>query len=711
MEASAVIACAAAVLSLGIAAAVLARERKSTASRLLAAAMACLGLESLMVGFGLFALEPEAMLAWQRRRFVPLAVAPALWITFGLVYARGEYRHFLRQWRLLLWTAFALPLGVALGLNGNLLTVAEPKPLTGFWVLPLAPAGSAVMVLYVLGLLVALVNFERTMRAAIGVMRWRIKFMILGLGVLLALRLYSATHAILYSALDLSLEGLNAGGAIVACGLVTVSLLRSRLLGVDLYPSGRFLRGSLVVLVAGAYFLCVGVLAKLVVYFGGAAGFPFKAFLLFLAFVLLALLLFSDRARQWLRRFMSRHLHVQQYDYRGVWRTFTQRTALARTQQDFCRSLAEMVSETLQALSVTVWVVDDTGEQLLFGGSTNLSSDGARGRQPGEAEARAVIAEIGNHTAAIELQPADEGWRRILREMNPGQFQVVKEQACIPLRSSSALHGIMLLGDRVNALPYSTEEHELLSVMAEQAAAYLHGLQLSESLARARQMEAFQAMSTFFVHDLKNTTATLSLMLQNLPKHFEDPAFRKDALRSIGTSVDKMNTLIRRLTLLRGRLELHLESCDLSALAAAALDDMQGKLTCTVERELTPDLVTRLDPQQVQRVVTNLLLNARDAVDAAGTVGLRTYRHDGWAVLAVSDNGVGMDREFVRRSLFRPFQSTKKDGMGIGLFQTKTILEAHKGKIEVETESGRGTTFRVRLPLQGETVETENTRS
>ena len=639
-----------------------------------------------------------------------MVLLPACWIAFGVVYARGDYQRFLKKWRLVLWAVFTVPLSIAILFRNNTLTAIVPKPETDFWVLPLGPAGSVVIVLYVLGLLVALVNFERTLRASIGVMRWRIKFMILGIGVLLALRIYSATHAILYSELDLSLESLNASGAIVACALMTVALVRSRLLGVDLYPSGRFLRGSLVVLVAGAYFLCVGVLAKVVVHFGGARGFPFKAFLLFLAFVLLALLMFSDRARQWLRRFMSRHLHAQEYDYRGVWRMFTQRTALARNEQDFCRSLAEMVSETLQALSVTVWVLDDNGEQFLFGGSTNLSPDAARDLQPREEEARAIVNQLQSHPKPVDLQPSNEDWRKILREMNPRQFAVVKRQTCIPLRSSGSLHGIMLLGDRVNALPYSTEEQELLSVMAEQAAAHLHGLQVAESLARAKQMEAFQAMSTFFVHDLKNTTATLSLMLQNLPKHFDNPAFRADALRSIGKSVDKMNTLIRRLTLLRQRLELHLEPVDLSGIAAVTVDGMAEAFACTIERELTPNLVVRIDSEQMQRVIANLLLNARDAVSDGGTIRLRTYHYDTWAVLTVSDDGIGMDREFVERSLFRAFQSTKKDGMGIGLFQSKTIVEAHHGRIEVETQKGKGTTFRVRLPLQGETLESKDPR-
>jgi signal transduction histidine kinase len=101
------------------------------------------------------------------------------------------------------------------------------------------------------------------------------------------------------------------------------------------------------------------------------------------------------------------------------------------------------------------------------------------------------------------------------------------------------------------------------------------------------------------------------------------------------------------------------------------------------------------------KVATNLIFNAREAVPpSSGLVQIQTSQSNGWAVLAISDNGCGMSREFLNRSLFRPFQTTKKNGLGIGMFQSKMIVEAHKGKIEVESETGKGTTFRVFLPLK-----------
>jgi signal transduction histidine kinase len=107
----------------------------------------------------------------------------------------------------------------------------------------------------------------------------------------------------------------------------------------------------------------------------------------------------------------------------------------------------------------------------------------------------------------------------------------------------------------------------------------------------------------------------------------------------------------------------------------------------------------RIDTPQMQNVITNLVLNARDAIGQRGQIRIQTSQENGWVVLAIRDNGCGMSQDFIRQSLFRPFQTTKKGGTGIGIFQCKMVVEAHDGKIEVESEPGQGTTFRVLLPL------------
>jgi signal transduction histidine kinase len=92
-------------------------------------------------------------------------------------------------------------------------------------------------------------------------------------------------------------------------------------------------------------------------------------------------------------------------------------------------------------------------------------------------------------------------------------------------------------------------------------------------------------------------------------------------------------------------------------------------------------------------------MNAQDASAGGGRIRVCTEHQDGNVMLAVIDTGCGMSPAFVQERLFRPFQSTKKQGLGIGLFQCRAIVQTHGGSLHVESEVGAGTTFTVTLPL------------
>jgi signal transduction histidine kinase len=105
------------------------------------------------------------------------------------------------------------------------------------------------------------------------------------------------------------------------------------------------------------------------------------------------------------------------------------------------------------------------------------------------------------------------------------------------------------------------------------------------------------------------------------------------------------------------------------------------------------------DSEALLRVIQNLVTNAMEAVRGSGTVTVRSYEDGGQVVCEVTDTGIGMSPEFIQKSLFAPFRSTKTGGWGIGLYQAKGIVEAHGGTIEVTSREGAGSTFRLRLPL------------
>jgi putative PEP-CTERM system histidine kinase len=267
----------------------------------------------------------------------------------------------------------------------------------------------------------------------------------------------------------------------------------------------------------------------------------------------------------------------------------------------------------------------------------------------------------------------------------------------VPLLGRGELLGLITLGDRVGGAHLSAQDFEVLKCVADHTAAALMNVQLAQRLLEAKELEAFQAMAAFFVHDLKNAASTLTLTLENLPRHFDNPEFRADALRGVAGAAAHLNRLIARLGQLRHEVKFELVPADVNDVVTQALAGLNG-VGATVIQETQPLPRIPLDGEQINKVITNLVLNATEAVAAGGRVRVATAQQSGWVVLTVADDGCGMSADFVARSLFRPFQTTKKSGLGIGMFQSKMIVEAHGGRIAVASAAGRGTTFNVFLP-------------
>jgi putative PEP-CTERM system histidine kinase len=400
------------------------------------------------------------------------------------------------------------------------------------------------------------------------------------------------------------------------------------------------------------------------------------------------------------RRFFSRYLQRPLYDYRSVWRNFTEATASRVKQEDLCEAAAKQVADIFQALSVTIWLVDEKRENLFFAASTSLSPAAGKELAPQKEEAMAIIRTMQDQTEPKDIESSKGDWAVALRRCHPTQFRTGGSRVCVPMTAGQQLMGIMTLGDRVGGTFFSLQDFDLLKCVGDQVAAGLLNAQLSQKLLQTKELEAFQTMSAFFVHDLKNTASTLNLMLQNLPVHFDNPAFREDALRGVAKTCDHINHLIGRLSLLRHDLHIRPVELDLNDVISRVLTSWNGATGITLVKNFRPCPKTLLDQEQILKVVTNLVLNATEAVPAGGQIVVETSHGNGWTVLTVSDNGCGMEPEFVRRALFRPFQTTKKNGFGIGMFQSKMIVEAHGGRIEVESELKKGTTFRVLLPVQ-----------
>ena len=697
---------ATAVLCGAVALTVVWSERRSVVYLAFVAGMALLAAESVFSGLAWQAMPGVATEAgvrqaveWQRCKLGAGALLPGVWLFFALSYGRGNYREFVRRWRLMLLAVFLPPLALAV-LDDHL--IAPVRLPDGAVQMTLGGLGGvSFFVALLAGWVLVGLNLEKTFRASVGVLRWRIKFMILALAVLFVVRFCTTSQILLSHRLDLRLQLIDVGALLVACLLLLRASFRRGHLDFDVYPSQAVLQSSVTILLAGVYLLVIGALARLIALFHFGEGDLIQWFVFLVAAVLFAILLLSDRVRLHLSRFVSRHFQRPLYDYRTVWRRFTEATAACVNQSDLCQVSVKMVTDLFQSLSVTIWLVDEPQAQLVFMASTFLTEAKAAGLRPGKEEFATLVRALRMQREPVDIDAGKQAWAEILRRCHPDEFHKGGNRICVPLIVSEELIGLVILGDRVSAATFTWQDFDLLKCIGDHIAAGLLNTRLSQKLLQAKELEAFQTMSAFFVHDLKNTANTLNLMLQNLPVHFDDPAFRADALRGVSKTVAHINRLIGRLGSIRHELQIKPVEADLNELVVKSLAGWEEVAGIQLNKALAPLPKVAFDPEQMLKVTTNLIFNAREALPpGSGQVSIQTLRRAGWAVLAISDNGCGMSREFLDRSLFRPFQTTKKNGLGIGMFQSKMIVEAHKGKIEVESDPGKGTTFRVFLPLQ-----------
>jgi signal transduction histidine kinase len=232
--------------------------------------------------------------------------------------------------------------------------------------------------------------------------------------------------------------------------------------------------------------------------------------------------------------------------------------------------------------------------------------------------------------------------------------------------------------------------------------------QLRAQIAReeeSRQFESFMRISAMLTHDLKNAIEGLSLTVGNMERHFDNPQFRADAMRGLTGATDKLKALVARLsrpmTSLSGE---HKRPTDIDLVPiiqrvlATTAEPLRSKHA--IVTRLPPSLHALADPARVEEVLENLVLNALEAmVDKGGTLTVEAGQtQNGAPMFSISDTGRGMSRTFIETRLFRPFSTTKRSGIGLGLYTCREVIKASGGSIEVDSVEGAGTTFRVVLP-------------
>ncbi len=644
--------------------------------------------------------EPQRLLALQRWQWASGALLPGIWLAFSLGFAKSGAAIPSRAWRWTLAGLMGIPSVLAFPWADLLFTGQVLKDLSWGWFLPIGWPGKLFVAVTLLGWVLGLANLERTIRVAAGRARWQVKFLVFGLGGLAALQVYTGGQALLFGGADTILEQVNGLALLPASLSLGVGVWRCGVREVRIQLSHSALYHSLTFLVVGIYFLLAGAAAQLLVLLGALEGIHYKILFVFLVVCGAGAVLFSDRVRYRVRKIVRQNFLKSRYDYREVWSRFTQSTAGLTEPRALCREAARFLAETLEALSVSVWLLEEREGSLRLAASTVYPEGESLEVPLGLLEAGELLSLLAVHPfPVVDLEGDVPQSLADWKASASGFLQDAMVRYCVPLVAARRLLGMVTVGERIRWVPLAEEDKDLLRTLVDQLAMGLAQSRLSEELREARELEAFQSMAAFLVHDLKNLSAKLALTAQNLPEYFQEPEFREDAVRVITQSVEKIKAMCSQLSLTREGLQVRPQEVDPRELLRQSLKELDGVLRAEVVQELGEVPTVRADPELMKRVLVNLLLNANEAVSEKGRILVGAWAGGGCVVLRVEDDGKGIPREFMEKSLFRPFRTSKPGGMGIGLFQCKTMVEAQGGRIEVESQEGKGTRVRVVLPV------------
>lgn len=657
------------------------------------------GLAYLILSILLFRqMRPQPQ--WERagRAILPATVISVMW-AWSVPWVQhaapgwGSVAHGLDVLRYALWCAFVLYL-----LRTPQGDVGMGRPLR--WLVPVAVLlcayaafGKGYLPLTLLAVF-GLVLVEQLFRNLPSDSRWSAKPLCLGLAGTLLFDVYLFSEAALFNELDQDVAAARGFVHALMVPLLIISSSRHRNWLSKIRVSRQVVFHSATLLMAGLYLLFISSLGYYVRYFGGNWGRVVQVALVFLACVLLVALGFSGTLRARLRVWLGKHFLRYRYDYREEWLKFTRalssHTEPEELSQHVIRGLADMVESPAGAL----WLL--TPDHTHYRQAARWNVPPSLASEPADSDLAAFMKRTGWVVNLAEYHVHPDRYDHVTLPDWLAEFE--HAWLLVPLRIGGEQNGFVMLTSPRTDLEVNWEVIDLLKTAACQAASFLAQMQATDALLESRKFDAFNRMSAFVVHDLKNIVTQLSLMVKNAKRLHANPEFQADMLMTVENSLERMKQLMMQLR--EGAAPAgSAVGVDLGAIARewTASAESRGR---QLRLELQPDVLTRGHEDRLKRVIGHLVQNALDATESHGQdVWIKSHRFGSHACFQVGDNGIGMSEDFLRNRLFKPFQTTKTSGMGIGAYESLQYIQELGGKMTVESNVGEGTLVTLLLPV------------
>nr|WP_231730937.1 XrtA/PEP-CTERM system histidine kinase PrsK [Lacimicrobium alkaliphilum] len=546
--------------------------------------------------------------------------------------------------------------------------------------------------------LVVLILLETLYRQS-GEQRWHYKPLVIYLGATSLYDFVMFADATMVNQMDPLYW--SARGYIYALLLpaLVVGIRRIKHWGIEIFISRDVVLHSTLLLAAGGYLFVMAVAGYAIRYFGGDWSGPVQLVLLFLSLTLLAVLLLSNSFRARVKVFITKHFFANQYDYREEW------LKLSKTLNASEKSLPKVFEKGLRCFLQAINY--DRGLLLKCKGQ-QLDVISATGSQPLTEVEKEVLQQLQMFLRQkhwlVDIEELRykpflyEGLKINHAILNQCRFQLV-----VPIYQDEQLWGMALMHtSQTDRIRLDWELRDYLSAVTAQVANYLFHYEAAQELAENAQFAAFNRMSAFVLHDLKNVLAQIDLILCNAEQHKDNPEFIEDTFETLQHTKTRMDRMLRQLTEKKESQPSTTKTTDLLQLTDKVIQQRCHQYQPAPVVQKLADISLPVDEEKLCNVLYHLISNAQQATADDGMVTVRVgmAQEPGFALIEIEDNGCGMSADFIANRLFKPFDTTKGNaGMGIGAYDAKNYIEKIGGRLEVSSTEGQGATFSLFLPI------------
>lgn len=607
-----------------------------------------------------------------------------------------------------LWAARALSVAALIEAAANQWALPGQSGLEQVFVV--VPLGMVIGISLFVNSLAVLYVIESTYRFSAAYQRRIARLCFISIGLIAFFMVVFSVRILLYRTVTKAYIDAAAVVAGVCVPVLLLGLVRYRLGSEQISVSRHTVYSSVTLLMVGAVLLGLSGAIAVGKYLGVAPG-TFEMYLVVFVVAFFGILTVSSGTmRIRVMEFINTHVYTLKYDYREQFFRL-HRTYMSGSNLE--GSVTELVENMKYAVAV------DDAFVFLVGGQDGVFSM----HQNQEVATPESLTVPGDHPFVTVMRnakreidfvarPEDAPEKAALACQHPDLARLLV-RTYFPIRHQDELVGFLGIRQHTRTV-FDKEDLDLIGVFTGSIGNVVFKQGMLRERIEHKQFESFTRVASFIIHDIKNQVATLSLLLRNADRNIGNPDFQKSLITSVKDTSNNLQQLIDRLSASRDMKPTAPEPDLVDNIVREAIESTVISVldSVTLNLALAAPPNSRADKGTLFYVVKNLVFNALEAMDNRGALkvesglaqqlpelvavrcGIGTHvTQNRTTYILVSDTGRGMSSDYVKNRLFHPFSSTKDKGVGIGLYQCKTLVEKDGGLIRCFSEPGKGTTF------------------